>query len=200
MSETIAYSWLTTLLRRLNHIAPTITIELTVDVTSVLHNQLESGSIDIAFILGTSTNTNMTNEHLFTTPLSWVASTKLDIEQTKQSLSNLAKWPIITFARNTLPFNEINQEFIKQLDKPARLFSSNSLAICHSMVFDGIGVGALPFELLKKDIKRGSLVTISAEWNASDLNFNAVCFASPYRPELKLITKLAKTIANEFIN
>jgi len=199
VSETIAYSWLPTLLRRLNRIAPTITIELTVDVSTILHQQLESGLIDIAFILGTSTNADMANEHLFTTPLAWVASTKLNIGPEKQSLSDLSKWPIITYARNTAPFNEVNQEFIKQSDKPARLFASSSLGVCHSMVLDGIGLGVLPIELIRKDIDRGNIDIISAEWHPSDLNFNAVYLTSPYRPEVINVTKMAKIVANEFI-
>ena len=141
----------------------------------------------------------MANEHLFTTPLAWVASNKLNISNKKQSLADLSSWPIITYARNTAPFNEINQEFIKQSEKPARLFASSSLAICHSMVLDGIGIGALPIELLQKDIQRGNLITIPTEWYASDLNFNAVYLTSPYRPELLSIAELAKTVANEFI-
>lgn len=199
VSETIAYSWLPTLLRRLNRIAPTITIELTVDVSTELHRQLSSGSIDIAFILGTSRNSDMANEHLFTTPLAWIASPKLDIGSEKQTLSDLSKWPIITYARNTAPFNEINQEFIKQSDKPARLFASSSLGVCHSMVLDGIGLGVLPIELIQKDIDQGSLNIISTEWHPSDLNFNAVYLNSPYRPEVLNVINMAKTVANEFI-
>lgn len=198
VSETIAYSWLSTLLRRLNRIAPTITIELTVDVSTVLHKQLDSGLIDIAFILGTSRNADMANEHLFTTPITWVASPKLGISPSTKTLSQLSDWPIITYAKNTAPFNEIAQEFIKSSDKPARLFASSSLGVCHSMVLDGIGLGALPVQLIQKDVQQENLNLITAQWYPSNLNFNAVYLTSPYRPEVLTVIELAKQVANQY--
>lgn len=198
VSETIAYSWLSVLLRRLNRINPSITIELIVDVSNELHHQLESGTIDIAFILGTARNAEMATEHLFTTPLSWVASSKLNLEKRKYSLSELSNWPILTYARNTAPFNEINQEFIKSSDKPTRMFASSSLGVCHNMVLDGVGIGVLSKEIIQKDVNQGNIDIIEAEWYPSSLDFNAIYLISPYRPELLTVIELAKQVAKEF--
>ncbi|MGH1441668.1 MAG: LysR family transcriptional regulator [Cellvibrionaceae bacterium] len=197
VSETIAHSWLSSFLKRFQEDVPGVGIELTVDVSVTLAKQLAAGAIDIAFLLGPLSDPVIVNEHLETIPLVWVASPKLGISSGEKHLSFLSQWPIITYARNTAPYNEITREFAKCSERPARLFASSSLAICRQLVLDGMGVSALPADVIKPNIDSGDLHIVKTNWHPSDLTFTASYPMTPHKPELLSMIQLAKTVIAE---
>ncbi len=198
VSETIAHSWLSTFLKRFQQDVPSVAIELTVDVSVTLAKQLLSGAIDIAFLVGPLSDPVIINDHLETTPLIWVASPSLGVGFEAQPTSALSRWPIITYARNTVPYNEITREFARSSERPARLFASSSLAVCRRLVIDGMGISALPLDVVAKDLKKGRLHIINTDWHRSDITFTASYPMSPHKPELSSIIKLAKSVIVDY--
>ncbi len=194
VSETIAHSWLSTFLKRFQEDVPGVTVELTVDVSITLTKLLLSGSIDIAFLMGPLSNPVIIDDHLSTVPLVWVTSPVLGIGSDSQPMSSLTQWPIITYARNTIPYNEITQEFAKCSERPARIITSSSLAICRRLVLDGMGISALPADLIQDDIDNGLMQVINTSWHPSDLTFTASYPMTPHKPELLPMIDLAKSI------
>lgn len=197
VSETIAHSWLSSFLKRFQLSAPGVAIELTVDVSVTLAKQLISGTIDIAFLVGPLSDPVIINEHLQTVPLTWVASPQLGIGLDEKPLSFLSQWPIITYARNTAPYNEITREFAKCSERPARLFASSSLAVCRRLVLDGMGISALPIDVIQPHIDNEDLHIVSTNWHPSALTFTASYPMSPHKPELLSMIALAKEVISE---
>jgi DNA-binding transcriptional LysR family regulator len=197
VSETVAHSWLSTFLKRFQEDVPGVTTELTVDVSVNLTKLLLDSSIDIAFLLGPLPNPTIVNHHLATVPLVWVASPELKVPNKGVAVASLAEWPILTYARNTIPYNEITREFAKSSERPARIFASTSLAVCHRLVLDGVGIAALPYAVIEDDVKRGQLNIINADWRPSDLTFTASYPMTPHKPELLPMIELAKTIMTQ---
>lgn len=198
VSETVAYSWLPTFLRRFQENVPNVQVELTVDVSVTLAEQLASGLIDIAFLVGPLSNPVMVNDQLLTMPLVWVASPSLSIGEKEQTLSELSRFAVITYARNTVPYNEIKREFAKSSERLTRIFASSSLAVCRRMVSEGMGIAALPYDVIKADIDAGEMHLINTQWKPSALSFTASYPMSPHRPELSSIVSLAKFTAEQF--
>ena len=176
--------------------APAVTTELTVDVSTNLTKLLLDSSIDIAFLLGPLPEPSVVNHHLANVPLVWVASPKLGVTTENISITNLAQWPIITYARNTIPYNEIHREFSKSSDRPARIFASSSLAVCRRLVLDAVGVSALPSVVIADDIAAGKVNVINTDWHPSDLSFTASYPMAPHKPEFLPMIELAKSIMN----
>ena len=88
---------------------------------------------------------------------------------------------------------------MESVDSPAQIFTSSSLAVCRQLVLEGVGISALPIEIIQEDIDRGRLHVIDTEWTPSQLNFTASHTMKPYKPELLAIINLAKTIADSHI-
>ncbi len=195
VSETIAHTWLSHFLKSLHDTLPNITVELTVDLSVNLSEQLLNSVIDLAFLVGPTGDPAIHDDSLWSAPLFWFANTELDVGDGFQEVDNLAQWTIITYARNTLPFNEISQRFV---ESSAQIFSSSSLAVCRNLVLEGVGISPLPINLVQKDIHRGLIRQIETDWHPSDLCFTASYIMKPYKPELETIIGLAQQVANEY--
>ena len=194
VSETVAYSWFPSFMEMFQKQVPNVAIELTVDVSRVLSQQLSDGSIDIAFLLGPLANPIMANEHLISVPLIWVASSSLDLKG-ERSLARLSRQlPIITYARNTRPYNEIAAELSRQAEKPARIFALTSLDICRRLVVDGGGIAAMPEKVMRQDIKDGKIQILDLSWHPSDLVFTASFTMSPPKPQLRTVVEIARSV------
>ncbi|GAA0404049.1 LysR family transcriptional regulator [Cocleimonas flava] len=198
VSETVAYTWLSEFMERFQKNLPDVLIELTVDVSTGLSQQLTEGLIDIAFLLGPLSISMMVNEELTSVPLVWVASPDLDINkkgEKQQSLEELSsKLPVITYAKNTLPYNEISRQLKKNSKEIPRIFSSTSLGVCRQLVLDGRGIGALPTEIVKDDVEAGKLDILELNWTPSNLNFTASFPMTPHKPQLQTVIDLAKRV------
>lgn len=198
VSETIVHSWLPSFFRELHESAPNLDVEITVDVTGNLRSGLLDRSLDLAFLMGPVTEPKMDNRDLCSFPLIWVASPALNLPQRTLGLEELARWPIVTYARNTKPFAEISQKFSELDELPARFYSSSSLAACRQLTLDGIGVSALPLSVIAGDLKDRRLITLDAAWTPSQLAFTASYPIVPFNPVAELAANLAVKVSEQY--
>lgn len=198
VSETIVHSWLPHFVRKLHETVPNLDVEITVDVTGNLRSGLLDRSLDLAFLMGPVAEPKIENRTLCSFPLYWVASPDLELPSGCLDLTELAKWPIITYARNTKPFAEINQKFSELDQLPARFYSSSSLAACQRLTLDGIGVSALPMSVIADGLDQGRLVLLNAAWTPSQLTFTASFPNVPVNPIAELAANLAVGVSEEY--
>lgn len=198
VSETIVHTWLPELFSGLHTRMPKLDVELTVDTTNNLRAGLLDRSLDIAFLMGPISAPLITNQELCTFPLIWAASPVLDLPDRLLTPEELTQWPIITYARNTKPFAEISHRF-RQLDgQPPRFFTSSSLAACHRLTLDGVGISTLPRVMISKELTEGRLKEVNATWMPSKLDFTA---SYPMQSSCALIdpvVELAIRVAKEY--
>ncbi len=172
VSETIVHAWLPEFLRLLHKRYPLIDVDITVDITVNLRTDLIDRSLDIAFLLGPVSEYSISNHELCSFPLTWAVSPAFGINVGPVlSSGEIALHPILTYARYTRPYEEINTHFKDSGEKPARIFPSSSLAACKRMTMDGVGIGTLPIQLISHDLQEGRLIEVPCEWVPSNLNF-----------------------------
>jgi DNA-binding transcriptional LysR family regulator len=197
VAETIVHTWLSRLIERLHAVYPSITLEIEVDTTPNLRAALVAHQLDIAFLLGPVNESRIKNLPLCAYPLAWVANPKLDLPQEPVALAGLARWPIITYPRNTRPYIEI-QELFARADLPApRLYGNSSLSTIVRMTLDGIGVSAIPPVVIGRELAEKKLRLVRAERGLPDLNFTA---AFPVKPDSYIaaaVAELAREIATK---
>ncbi|WCN07491.1 LysR family transcriptional regulator [Marinomonas mediterranea] len=198
VSETIANTWLPALLTRIHEDMPNLEVEMTVDVTTNLAVGVKERSLDLGLLLGPLSEPSVVNVELCHYPLSWVASPKLDLPDRLHYLEELANWPIITYARNTKPYTEINHRFRCLDGPPARFFASTSLAACRSLAIDAVGIATLPDIMIDEDIELGKLKKIKSIWSPSDLHFTASYSDDPINPFSEMTAKMAAEVAKEY--
>lgn len=195
VSETVVHTWLPDFLRSLHQEMPNLDVEITVDVTSNLRAGLLDRSLDLALLMGPISAPTIANQDLCQFPLVWVASPALKLPDRILSLEELAHWPVITYARTTKPFAEISQKFRELDGVPARFYSSSSLAACHRLTLDGVGVSTLPYAMITRELKSGELVRVKSLWTPSELSFTASYPSAPYSALAELAADLAVKVA-----
>lgn len=198
VSETIVHTWLPDFLRRAHDMAPGLSVELSVDVTVNLRDELAARSLDLGILLGPVSAHEIDNLQLCSYPLVWAASPRLGLPPGPHAVETLAQHRILTFARNTRPFVEIRNRLRRADGPPARISPSSSLAAIKRMAVDGLGVAVLPLETIRGEIEGGQLQALECDWQPSDLVFTASWPTVPFRPALERFAQLAAVAAARF--
>ena len=196
VAETIVYTWLPRLIERLSEAYPAVTLELDVDISVHLADKLANHDIDLAFLMGPVNQPEITNLPLCRYPLCWVASPQLRLPDEPLSLAALAAWPIITYPRLSKPHAAI-RSMLEQGGHRVRIHSSSSLATIIRMTVDGIGVSALPAEILGRELSQGQLRRFAVAAPQLDLEFTVSYGITPESPVARAIADLAVASARE---
>jgi DNA-binding transcriptional LysR family regulator len=170
VSETIVHTWLPTLIERVNAAYPNLELEIEVDISPNLRDRLVDKDLDLAFLLGPISNPNVVSRPLCAFPLAFVASDAIRIPQKPVVLETLAKWPIITFSRNTQPYVAV-RELFAQAGLRATIHASASLAPVVRMALDGIGIAVMPPAILDNVAAMGKLRQLKTRIRLPSLNF-----------------------------
>ena len=131
VAETIVHTWLTQLIKSVNHAYPNLSLEIEVDITSNLRTRLLAQEIELAFLLGPLTAPTVSNRVLCDYPVGFLASPSLGLGNGRLTVHDLAKFPIITFPRKTPPYEIVRSLFNRPDLPPMRLHASASLAHRH---------------------------------------------------------------------
>lgn len=195
VSETLVHTLLSNLLRELHQCHPRVTPEITVDHSPNLRAALLAGELDVALLLGPLTEPRVCNETLRDYELAWVASPGLALGAGKLGLAALARWPILSYARGTLPHAQLAQLFSRTDLPPARIFASSSLASILRMAVDGIGIGVLPRTVADQDLADGRLRLLDVEPALPPLRFTASYLGTPGSGLAETVARLARRVA-----
>ena len=196
VSETVVQTWLPELLSHLREAYPNLDVEITVDVTLNLRDQVVNHGIDLAFLVGPVSVYTVTNIPLVKYPLVWVMKPpKRRLRRVRMSVLELLERPILTFPRNTRPYSEIDDYFRRVMGQTPRIFTSTSLSACLKMAEHGVGTGSLPEAVVGDALADGRLCNVECDWTPSPLQFTASFIEDKARPEIRRVAEMAAEIA-----
>lgn len=184
VTETLAHAWIADFLNVINQQLPFIEIELNISSTSVLTKNLNDRNIDIAMTLGPINDPNIINNKLNDYPLTWVFHSNTNLND-KSEIRNFISKPIITYERNTLPFQELARYLRKNKIKVSKFYTFNSLSIALKLVMMGVGVALLPRYVVDREEREGLIKISNLDWTPTSLSFYAA-----YIDDLESGTKL----------
>lgn len=189
VAELIAQTWLREYLVDLKQVFPNVDVELKVDLTVNLRDELVSRSLDLCLLNGPISNFNISNIELGSVPYLWVASPKVPAPD--PTLGSMAAHTILTHARNTRHFVEISAHFRDGWDGPVRIVPSSSLSASLQMTLDGLGIAPMSRTLVASYLQSGELVELPYEWKPSPLAFTASYAHTPASFLLRRAAELA---------
>ena len=179
VAETIVHTWLPRLIEQVSLVHPRLSLEIDVDISPNLRDKLVAQEIDLAFLLGPLSNPTIRNLPLCRFPIVFLASPKLDIPSGSVSVEELAKHPILTFARGTQPYIAMRDLF-RRADLPAlRLHASAALSPVVRMAVDGLGIAAVPAAIAREELKSGRVRILPTAITIPELVFTASWPATP---------------------
>ena len=195
VAETVVHTLLSTLLRRLHGQHPRLQVDIVVDVSTSLRAMLLGGEIDLAFLLGPVAAPGIHDLFLCEHGLAWVAAPSLPLGPEPLDIAALARVPVITYARNTLPFQRVRALFA---GGPApRVFANASLASIVRMVLDGIGVGVIAAAAIRAELDAGHLREVRTTAVLEPMRFTASWRAAPGEAAAASVARLAQLVATE---
>ena len=197
VSETIVHTWLPKYLSALHEHCPNVDVDLSVDVTTNLRDDLIARKLDLAFLLGPVSEYRIHNDPLSSYPLTWIGSPALRTgRDNRLSMQDLLAFPILSYARNTRPHLEIRNYFREHSDVPARIFASTSISALLRLTVDGIGFSTLPTKVVERELKSGELMEFEFDWCPGNLNFTASYSTEPHNAVAEYAAGLAAEIAD----
>lgn len=173
VAETIVHTWLAGMLTRARDALPRIRLELSVETSPTLAEKLRQDEIDVAVMMAALVPDGVPAHPVYACRLDWFAAPTLALPDAPLDLAGLAAWPIITFSRGTLPYEELERRLPLDLATPPLLHACASLSTTLHLARDGFGIGLIPAPMAAADVAAGRLrrVPTTAEAAMSDLAF-----------------------------
>ena len=174
VTELVAGTWLHPYLRRLKDAYPSISVELTVDLSRNLDRALDSHTLDLAIQTAPFASSAAGVIELGKYPYVWVCDPDLGKTlDAPSSVQDLTRHNILTHARHTQSFLELTDHADKVGISKSRFVPSSSLSSCLQMAVEGMGVALVPQAMAAKDIGVGRLVVLDVDWVALPLRVAA---------------------------
>ena len=158
--DTVAATWLPGLIETLHARYPHMRVELTVDGTRALASGLKKGHFDIIFAIQPVVDEGFRSFSACVLQMIWVGSPRLINPDRAYTPHDLAGMPIITFPRDTPPYQMVAPYFHDEQVLASKLTSCNSLYAIVSLLLDSYGVAALPTVALRRELASGRLVSM----------------------------------------
>jgi DNA-binding transcriptional LysR family regulator len=157
VAETLVHGLMPRLLDTISKTYPQVVLDMMVDTTPMLSEQLCRGQIDVSMQVGPVADHRAVNQALCHFPLGWVASPALGLAEEPLPLAALTAWPVLSFSHNSPLAADIQRALAVKGGGGLRLWGSASLTLMVRMVQDGVGTAILPLALVREEIARGQL-------------------------------------------
>ncbi|WP_160893491.1 LysR family transcriptional regulator [Pseudooceanicola albus] len=178
VAETMAQKFLPRMLTRIRQAHPHLRFEVVIDTSDRMADALVQDELDVVIHLRDQAPPGATVTPLMSVDLGWYIHPDHFRLDHVLSRAELAKFPIVSFSKPTMPHRRVVEMLSVQLEQPVLVHGSASLATMMDLVAQGFGVGTLPRMLVASSPHLG-LVELEADVEASlpDLEF-AICYMS----------------------
>lgn len=196
VSETIVQTWLPRYLEEVHARYPDLSVELEVDTSPVLREQVISHHLNVAFLMGPVLAPSVENISLCQYPLAWLASPKLGLHYEQVSLIQIGARPVITYPATSQPHHFVRDLLTDSGIHSPRMYGSASLSVVVRMTLDAIGVAVITPVFLQEEIRAGSLCLLDvSDVVLPDLTFTASWCRGPDEHIAAILAKLAQQVA-----
>lgn len=192
IAETIVHTRLTKLVEKLRATYPSITLDIEVDISKNLRDSLLAGHLDMVFLSGPVIEPNVRNLDYVRYPMAWVASPKLALPAKRLRLHEIARFPVITYSKETRPYMVIRDMFLRAGVTDFKIYGNTSLSTIVRLCAEGIGVSVIPPVVIDRELKNKELMRIKVDGGElPDLQFNISYMLTADASLLEAIATLA---------
>lgn len=198
VSETVVHTWLPRLMEHLHEAYPALLMDIQVDTSTLLKEQINDHRLDLAFLLGPMTEPQVQNLDLCDYPLHWLASPRLNLGRGPVPLKRIGEWPVITYPASTDPHLEVRKRLRAAGVDPVRMYGSAALSVIVRMAQDRIGTAVIALVTARRALEDGSLVALEVDdAPLSPLRYTACWRTGPADLLPRMVAQAAQRIARE---
>ena len=147
--ESVSHSWLMAWVRNLHHTQPSLALELTIEITPVLIDQLLRGTIDIAVAAAPSNASGVRTLPLPPMPMCFVGRSSLP-RRRRWSLAELTASDLLTFQGASQPHLALLELLKRAGLEPRCVHRVSSISAMAQLVEEGLGIATLPLAVARR--------------------------------------------------
>jgi len=141
--ESVLHSWLIPWLEKLRIDHPGLELELTVETTPILVEQIQRGTLDLVFAVLPASSEGVRNQALPTMDMVFVGHPELHRKRNYR-LEELAAMELLTFQKGSQPHVTLLDLFRAHHMEPKKVHAISSISAMVQLVQGGFGVALLP--------------------------------------------------------
>lgn len=196
--DTVTATWLPNLIETLHARHPHMRVELTVDGTKALAQGLKKGVYDIIFAIQPVVDEGFRSFSACVLEMSWVGSPRLINPDRIYTPQDLAGMPIVSFPKDTPPYQMVAPYFHDEQVLASKLTSCNSLYAIVSLLLDSYGVAALPSVAIRRELATGRLVQLKVSKHFPSMPVIASYQALIHQPFMRAVADESRRAAAIF--
>ena len=141
--ESVLHSWLIPWLEKLRTDYPGLELDLTVETTPILVDQIQRGTLDLVFAVLPASSDGVRNHALPPMEMAFVGNPSLHKKRVYR-LTELAEMELLTFQKGSQPHVTLLDLFRQHRLEPKKVHAISSISAMVQLVQGGFGVALLP--------------------------------------------------------
>jgi DNA-binding transcriptional LysR family regulator len=194
VNDTFALACLGELLTALERLYPDLRVDVSVDISTALSDQLAQRQLDIAFLVAPEVPHQITVERLGWIENSWVASPMLRLPSGPVTPHDLIQFRILTNPAPSYMHDSITCWFGESGLEVRRISTCKSLPILAHLAACGCGVGVLPRAIIEDDLSADRLRMLTADPPVRPLEMFVAFQSAEASPGISAVMDLAKDL------
>ena len=146
---------------------PALALELTVETSPVLVDQLARGALDVALAALPAAGAGVRTRALAPMAMAFAGHAKRHGKRGRWRAAELAAQELITFQRGSQPHLALLDWLNRAGVLPLRVHSLSSISAMAQLVEDGLGIATLPRAVVERLAKRAPLKLLPSEGDAA---------------------------------
>lgn len=170
--ESVVHSWLTEWLQKMRETHPDFELELTVETSPVLVDQVRRGAQDLVFTAVPAAESSVRTRLLPSMPMVFVGHLQLHTKR-RYTLAAIGEHDLLTFQRSSQPHQDLLQMFQDAALPKPRVHAISSISAMVQLVEGGFGIATLPQAAVERLSSRLPLRVLRCEAPLAPLPIHA---------------------------
>lgn len=192
--ESVLHSWLIPWLEQLRLDHPSLELDLTVETTPILNEQIQRGTLDLAFAVLPSSADGVRNKALTPMEMAFVGHPERH-PKVKYLLDDLASMDLLTFQKGSQPNLTLLDLFRQHRLQAKKVHAISSISAMVQLVQGGFGVALLPVAAVERLTGFTSLRILPCEVTVQSLPIHASYRTNPSSNLLETVVQSALMFA-----
>ncbi|MDB5928719.1 MAG: transcriptional regulator, LysR family [Polaromonas sp.] len=188
--ESVLHSWLIPWLEKLRTDYPGLELELTVETTPILVEQVQRGTLDLVFAVLPAPGDGVRNHALPPMEMVFVGHPALH-KKRNYRLIELAEMELLTFQKGSQPHVTLLDLFRQHRFEPKKVHAISSISAMVQLVQGGFGVALLPRAAVSRLSGFATLKTLSVNAQLQALPIHASYRTDPSSKNVEILVQSA---------
>ncbi|MFS2033814.1 LysR family transcriptional regulator [Polaromonas sp. CT11-55] len=194
--ESVLHSWLIPWLEKLRVDHPGLELELTVETTPILMDQVQRGTLDLVFAALPASADGVRNQTFPPMDMAFVGNPALH-KKRNYRLDELAEMELLTFQKGSQPHVTLLDLFKQNRMEPKKVHAISSISAMVQLVQGGFGVALLPRAAVQRLTGFASLKLLTCDKKLKALPIHASYRTDPTSSIVETVVRSAVEFAGE---